>query len=1030
MPPPTSITEFFIRRPVATLLLALGLFMTGVLAFINLPVSPLPRVDLPTINVSAKLPGADPETMAATVAAPLERKLGEIAGVTELTSTSSQSSTSITIQFDLDRNIDGAARDVEASINASGNDLPVDLPTPPTYRKVNPADAPIIILAATSNTLTPAKLYDACDSILNQRISQIAGVAQVTVSGADKFAVRVQVDPGKLATYGLAMEDVRTLLSQANVIEAHGSLEGPLQTMAIGINDQLRYGPDYARLLLHTNNGNILRLQDVANVMEGVENMRQAGWFNKTNAVLVIIQKQPDANVIETVDRIKAILPQLRSWMPAGTEISVLTDRTQTIRASVHDVEITLLISLVLVVLVVLFSLGEITPTIAASITVPLSLAGTFGVMWLLGYSLNNISLMALIVSVGFVVDDAIVVIENIATHVEKGETPLGAAIKGSKEITFTIISISISLVAVFIPLLFMGGIIGRFFREFAVTLTVAIAISAIVSLTVTPTLYGHLMSRSKHSNSRFAQMGEAMFAWMHRHYMNGLTWTMRYQRFMLIVMISTIALTIWLYILVPKGFFPQQDTGMINGTTESRTDISFQAMVDRQRQVTDIVLSDPAIATVGVSVGSGGFNASANQGRMFISLKPLGERTVSADEVINRLRPKLAHVEGVSTFMQASQDIRVGGRSSKAQYQFAMRDESLEELRAWVPRYIEALKHIPGITDVSSDQDSAGKQVNVIVDRDAAARLGVDMQSVDAALEDAFSQRQVSTIYTPRNEYHVILEVSLHDQESPDSLDTIFVKASNGTQVRLSSIAHYERGPTPVSITHQGQFPAATLTFNLPPGSSLGDATKTIEDVANTIHMPPTIHTEFAGNAKVFADSLRDEPLLIAAAFLAIYIVLGILYENTLHPLTIISTLPSAGIGALLALIITHNDLSIISIIGVILLMGIVKKNGIMLVDFAIIGEREHGYSPQKAIMEACDKRFRPIMMTTMAAVLGAVPLILAGGNGAEMRRPLGIAVVGGLVVSQMLTLYTTPVVYLALERWRLRWQKQVKND
>ena len=1018
-----SLAEIFIRRPVATLLLALGLFLCGVVSYTQLPIAPLPKMDFPTINISAKLPGANPETMAATVAAPLERRLGEIPGVTELTSTSGQGSANITAQFDLGRDIDGAARDVQAAINASGSDLPVDLPNPPTYRKVNPADSPILILAVTSNLIDSAAVYDACDSILAQRLSQISGVAQITVSGADKPAVRVQVDPAALAASGLGFEDVRNTLAQANANIPKGSFDNDKQSMAIGINDQLNKAAGYRPLVLAAGHGTALRLSDIAIVSDSVENSRQAGWYNLQKAVLIIIQKQPNANVIETVDAIKKALPQLEAWMPTGTSIDVLSDRTETIRASVEDVEITLLVSTMLVVLVVWFSLGRITPTVAASITVPLSLAGTFTAMQLLGYSLNNISLMALTVSVGFVIDDAIVMIENIAHYVEKGESPIDAAIKGAREITFTVISISISLIAVFIPILFMGGIIGRMFREFAVTLTVAVAISVIVSITVTPTVYAMLMLWRRRQGRAVVvkdHLGEKLFRHAQAVYEDGLTWVMDHQRFMLLVMLATVGITVWLYIYVPKGFFPQQDTGMVMGTTEARTDISFHALAEKQQQVNRILLQDPAIAGIGTVIGSGS-GSNGNQGRIFLTLKPITVRKISADQVIARLRLKLAHVDGISVFLQAAQDIRVGGRSSKAQFQFTLSDESLEELREWTPKLIDALKAEPGITDITSDQDKAAQQINIVVDRDRATQLNVDMQSVDAVLQDAFAQRQVSTIYAARNQYHVVMEVLPKDQESPASLDRIFIKSSTGRQVRLSEIARVEAGFAPVSVSHQGQFPAATVSFNLQAGASLGDAAKRIQQITAQIHMPPSIHSGFAGNAAAFADSLKDEPILILSAFIAIYLVLGILYENTLHPLTIISTLPSAGLGALLALLVGGYDLSIISIIGVILLMGIVKKNGIMLVDFAIVAERE-GMSTRDAIVEACRRRFRPILMTTLAAVFGAFPLIIAGGNGAELRRPLGVAIVGGLIVSQILTLYTTPVVYLALSKLKRR--------
>ena len=1001
-----SLSELFIKRPIATVLLSIGLFLSGVLAFDRLPVAPLPKVDFPTINVSARLPGADPETMAATVAAPLERRLGQIAGVSELTSTSSQGSTNITVQFDLKRDINGAAHDVQAAINASGSDLPVDLPNPPTYRKINPADSPILVLAVTSNTIDLTHLYDASDTILAQRIAQVHGVAQVTVGGGDKPAIRVEVNPTALNGAGLGLEDVRTLLAGSNVNIPKGAIHGDTMSYAIGVNDQMRTASGYAPLVLAAGNGSTLRLSDVARVEDSAENTRQAGWFGMDKAVILIIQKQPDANVIETVNGITAILPQMTSWMPAGSKITILADRTQTIRDSVHDVEMTLLLSSILVVLVVLFSLGRITPTIAASITVPLSLAGTLGAMNLLGYSLNNISLMALTVSVGFIIDDAIVMIENITHHIEEGDSPVQAAIKGAKEITFTVISISVSLIAVFIPLLFMGGIIGRLFREFAVTLSVAVAISVVISIAVTPTVYAHMMNyRRSHGHvAHRDHIGERFFRALQRAYERGLGWVMRHQPFMLLVMLLTVIATVWLYIVVPKGFFPQQDTGMIMGIAEARTDISFRAMAEKQRIANKIILADPAVAAAGSSVGSsGGGSTSGNQGRMFISLKPLKERGIGADEVIARLRPKLSKIDGISVFLQAAQDIRVGGRASKGQFQFTLSAESLHDT--------------PGITDLTTDQDKAATQINIIVDRDRAAQLGVDMQTIDQVLQDAFAQRQVSTIYSTRNQYHVVMEVAPEHQDDPRALDQVYIKSANGAQVRLSEVAHLETGYAPISVQHQGQFPAATLSFNLPPGASLGDAAKRIEAATTAIHMTPSIHSGFAGNAQAFADSLKDEPVLILSAFLAIYIVLGVLYENTLHPLTILSTLPSAGIGALLALMVAGYDLSIISIIGVILLMGIVKKNGIMLVDFAIEAERK-GMSPVDAITLACSRRFRPIMMTTMAAILGALPLIFTGGNGSELRQPLGVAIVGGLIVSQLLTLYTTPVVYLALER------------
>lgn len=1026
-----SLSEFFIRRPVGTTLMALGIFLSGIVSFFQLPVAPLPRVDFPIVGIFARLPGADPTTMAATVAAPLERRLGQIAGVSEMTSVSTQGVSGITMMFDMDRDINGAGRDVQAAINTSSSDLPVDLPSPPTYRKLNPSDAPILILAITSDNLPLSKLYDASDAVLAQRISQIKGVAEVTVNGADKPAVRVQVNPQALAGAGLDMDDIRSMLGKANVTMPKGSFEGDRQSFIIGSNDQLFKASDYASLILRNDNGKVLRLSDIALVTDSVENNRQAGWYNLGKAIIILIRKQADANVIETVEHIKTILPQLEAWMPEGTKVSILSDRTQTIRASVLDVEVTLVISVILVVLVVLFALGRVTPTLAACVTVPLSLAATFAIMWLLGYSLDNISLMALTVSVGFVVDDAIVMIENITRHVEAGDAPLEAAIKGAREIAFTVISISISLIAVFIPLLFMGGVVGRLFIEFSVTLSVAVMVSLFISLTVTPTLYAYLMvwrRKRGHISKPKSHMGERMFDTMQGWYEKGLVWTLARERFMLFVMLSTIVLTILMYYWSPKGFIPQQDTGMIMGTTEARIDVSSKSMAKRQVEANAIVLDDPAVQSLASFVGTGR-GGSQNQGNMYITLKPLAERHISADAVINRLRPKLAAIGGLDVFLQAAQDLRAGGRTAKAQFQYTLSDESLEVLREWMPKLIKRLKEEPGITDVSSDQDSATQQVNVVLDRDAAARLGVSMEAVDNILQDAFAQRQVSIIYTQRNQYRVVLEVSPQYLENENALDSIFIKGAGGKPVRLSSLAHFEPGVAPVSVLHQGQFPAATLTFNLPPGMSLGEAVGRVNTIAEEIGMPPTVRGGFAGNAKAFADSLKNQPILIIAALLAIFIVLGILYESLLHPLTILSTLPSAGIGALIALRLAGKfdtsgrfDLNIISVIGIILLMGIVKKNGIILVDFALEAERRDKLTPAQAMQLACHHRFRPIMMTTLAALLGALPLVFSTGHGSELRQPLGVSIIGGLLVSQVLTLYTTPVVYMALEKSKQR--------
>jgi multidrug efflux pump len=1015
--------DFFIHRPVATTLLTAGIALAGIMAFKLLPVSPLPQVDFPTISVQASLPGAAPDTMAATVATPLERALGRIAGINEMTSQSTLGSTRITLQFDLNRNIDGAARDVQAAINAARTLLPSGLPSNPTYRKVNPADAPILILSMTSETMTRGQLYDAASSILAQKLSQVDGVGQVTVGGSSLPAVRVELIPSALNKYGIGTEDVRTVLATANANRPKGMVEDETRHWQIYANDQARQASEYLPLIITYRNGAAVHLTDVAEITDSVQDVRNDGQADGKPAVLLILNRQPNANIIETVDRVRAALPNLRASIPSSIDLAVVIDRTPTIRGSLRDVERTLLISIALVVMVVFLFLRKFTATLIPTVAVPVSLLGTFGAMYLAGYSLNNLSLMALTVATGFVVDDAIVVMENIWRRIEDGEEPMEAALKGTREVGFTVLSMSISLIAVFIPILLMGGIIGRLFREFAVTLSVAIVISLALSLTTTPMMAARLLRKEKdnHKPGRFSRWSTAAFDRLHRGYERSLGWALRHSLIMILILAATVGLNIWLYGYIPKGFFPQQDTGRISGSIQADQGISFQAMQKKLTDFMTIVRHDPAVENVIGFTGGG----QRNTGQMYISLKATDVRKMTVDEVIARLRKNLAREPGATLYLQAVQDIRMGGRAANAQYQYTLQADDLRELRDWEPRIRQALTALPDLADVNTDSQDKGDKTSLLIDRDAASRLGVSASAIDATLNNLFGQRQVSTIYTALNQYHVVMEAAPQYWQSPQTLSEVYVANATDGQVPLSAFSSYGPNNTPLAVNHQGQFVASTISFNLPIGVSLSQATRAIGDTFNRIGVPTSIQGSFQGSAKLFQDSLNSQPWLILTALLTVYIVLGMLYESLVHPITILSTLPSAGVGALLALLACGSEFTIIALIGVILLIGIVKKNAIMMIDFALEAERKRGLSPRDAIFQACLLRFRPIMMTTMAALLGAIPLAVGFGEGAELRRPLGISIVGGLIVSQMLTLYTTPVVYLYLDRFRL-WCKR----
>jgi multidrug efflux pump len=1047
-------SRLFILRPVATTLLMVGVLLVGWVAFMQLPVSALPEVDYPTIQVVTFYPGADPDVMASSVTSPLERQFGQVPGLTQMTSTSSFGSSVITLQFGIDQNIDVEEQQVQAAINSSSTYLPTDLPNPPIYNKVNPADAPILTLALTSDSLPLSKVEDLADTSLAQKISQLPGVGLVSISGGQKPAVRIQANPTALASYGLSLEDLRAALIQANVDQAKGVIDGTRQSYTIGANDQLFSGEQYKPIVIAYRNGAPVRVSDVANVIDGTENNRLAAWMGSaaaqgngpvvTPAVIMNIQRQPGANIISVVDRIKKLLPQLQASLPAAVKVQILTDRTITIRASVKDVEFELMLAIALVVMVVFLFLRNLSATVIPSVAVPLSLIGTFGVMYLLGYSLNNLTLMALTISTGFVVDDAIVMIENIDRFLEAGDSPLDAALKGAGQIGFTIVSLTVSLIAVLIPLLFMGDIVGRLFREFAITLAVTILVSAGVSLTLTPMMSAKLLKhRREGSQGRFYTVTEDYYNRIIAFYGRTVKWVLKHQTATLLVTFATLVLTLFLYVIVPKGFFPVQDTGVILGVSEAPDYVSFDAMSQRQQELAKVILQDKDVETLSSFIGVDGTNTTPNQGRIQINLKPRDQRSDDASAIIRRLQPQVEKVQGITLYMQPVQDLTVEDRVSRTQFQYSIEDADAQELAQWTPKLVAKLRTLPELSDVATDQLNSGLKTNVTIDRDTASRLGIFPQAIDNTLYDAFGQRQVSTIFTQLNQYHVVLEVLPSFALTPDSLKDIYIRPStvtpntgaptgngaavttSGAPVPITTFTSMQSANASLSVNHQGQFPVVTLSFNLSPGASLGDATKAIQQAEQEIQLPPSIHASFQGTAAAFQNSLSTEPFLILAAVITVYIVLGVLYESYIHPITILSTLPSAGVGAILALMLTGNDLTVVALIGIILLIGIVKKNAIMMIDFALEAEREEHKPPEEAIYQACLLRFRPIMMTTMAALLGGLPLALGTGTGAELRRPLGITIVGGLLLSQLLTLYTTPVVYLWFDRLAQRFAR-----